>query len=150
MLRPAQLQSTIKSVVNAPESTLTLVFQSFAFKRGVPADADFVFDVRMLPNPYYERELRTLTGMDVEVQRFLADKPEVNAMFDDITNFLTRWLPQLHHDHRAYATIAIGCTGGQHRSVYLVERLAERFGADWHPIKRHREIAVADFSLTRW
>jgi RNase adapter protein RapZ len=150
LLRTTQLQSSIKTIVAAPETALTLVFESFAFKRGVPSDADFVFDVRMLPNPHYERELRPLTGLDMPVAEFLASKPEVSQMFDEIAGFLTRWLPHMRNDHRAYVTVAVGCTGGQHRSVYLVERLAEHFGREWRPIKRHREVAVSDFSLTRW
>ncbi len=150
LLRTTQLQAAIRALVAAPNSALTLVFQSFGFKRGVPTDADFVFDVRMLPNPYYERELRPLTGIDAPVAEYLASKAPVQQMFDDIKDFLERWLPQLHNDQRAYVTVAIGCTGGQHRSVYLVERLTEHFSRTWRPIKRHREVAVADFALTRW
>ncbi len=150
LLRTSQLQATLKAIATAPDTTLTLVFESFAFKRGVPSDADFVFDVRMLPNPHYERELRQLTGMDQPVADFLAAQGEVSKMLDDISDFLQRWLPKLRVDHRAYVTVGIGCTGGQHRSVYLVERLTQRFEAEWHPIKRHRELAVSDFSLTHW
>ncbi len=150
LLRTAQLQSTVKAIVAAPDTALTVVFESFAFKRGVPSDADFVFDVRMLPNPHYERELRALTGLDKPVADFLRAKPEVDEMLAHISTFLNRWLGDFRKDHRAYVTIAIGCTGGQHRSVYLVEQLALQFSGEWQPIKRHREIAVADFGSTRW
>jgi UPF0042 nucleotide-binding protein len=119
---------------------LTLAFESFAFKRGVPTDADYVFDVRMLPNPHYEPELRPLTGRDLPVAEFLQAQPEVELMRRQIAHFLESWLDALARDHRSYVTVAIGCTGGQHRSVYLVESLAQRFAADWVTLKRHREI----------
>ena len=119
---------------------LTLVFESFAFKHGVPSDADFVFDVRVLPNPYYDRELRPLTGRDAPVAAYLAAQPEVGLMMGQIAGFLTRWLPNFAADQRSYLTVAIGCTGGQHRSVYLVEMLARQFGHHGHVLKRHREL----------
>jgi UPF0042 nucleotide-binding protein len=142
VIRPAQLQAYVKALVSSPSAQLTLVFESFAFKRGVPSDADFVFDVRMLPNPHYEPELRQLTGLDAPVQEFLRPLPDVNRMFDDIARFLDSWLEALVRDHRSYATVAIGCTGGQHRSVYLVELLAKHFGTRRVTLKRHREIQV--------
>ncbi|WP_295856122.1 RNase adapter RapZ [uncultured Xylophilus sp.] len=136
----AQLQRYVKAVISAPPSQLLLVFESFAFKRGIPVDADYVFDVRMLPNPHYEPGLRALTGRDAPVADFLRAHDEVHRMFDDIAGFLSRWLDLLARDHRSYVTVGIGCTGGQHRSVYLVERLAEHFGSQWSTLKRHREL----------
>ena len=141
VIRPSQLQAHVKSLLSAPASQLTLVFESFAFKRGIPVDADYVFDVRMLPNPHYETDLRDLTGRDQEVVAFLQRQPEVEQMFSQIQQFLTHWLWPMARDHRSYVTVAIGCTGGQHRSVYLVERLAS-FAKDWVTLKRHRELDV--------
>jgi len=143
IIRPAQLQSYIKALIAAPESTLTLVFESFAFKRGVPLDADFVFDVRMLPNPHYVPALRPLTGRDAAVIDWLREHDDVARMYGDIEQFLDRWLDALARDHRSYVTVAIGCTGGQHRSVFLVEQLARGFGARWAALKRHRELDSA-------
>ncbi|OAK60222.1 RNase adaptor protein RapZ [Variovorax paradoxus] len=140
LIRPAQLQSYIKSLISAPQSALTLVFESFAFKRGVPLDADYVFDVRMLPNPHYVPALRPLTGRDEPVIEWLREHDDVARMYDDIEQFLSHWLDALARDHRSYVTVAIGCTGGQHRSVFLVEQLARSFGAHWGALKRHREL----------
>ncbi len=140
MIRSAQLQAYVKSLIAAPSAQLTLVFESFAFKRGVPLDADYVFDVRMLPNPHYEAELRALTGRDEPVAAYLRDSQEVGEMLGHIQDFLGRWLAALARDHRSYVTVAIGCTGGQHRSVYLVEALAQTFSASWPTLKRHREL----------
>ncbi len=140
IIRPSQLQGYIKSLIAAPEGQLTLVFESFAFKRGIPVDADYVFDVRMLPNPHYEADLRHQTGRDAPVATFLRQSPEVAEMFGDIEAFLSRWLERLARDHRSYVTVAIGCTGGQHRSVYLVEQLAAAFRKRWVTLKRHREL----------
>jgi UPF0042 nucleotide-binding protein len=140
LIRPAQLQSYIKSLISAPQTALTLVFESFAFKRGVPLDADYVFDVRMLPNPHYVPALRPLTGRDEPVIEWLREHDDVARMYDDIEQFLTHWLDALARDHRSYVTVAIGCTGGQHRSVFLVEQLARSFGARWGALKRHREL----------
>jgi UPF0042 nucleotide-binding protein len=146
LIRPAQLRSHIKDLLGTGQAPLTLVFESFAFKRGVPMDADFVFDVRMLPNPHYEPALKPLTGRDEPVARYLAEQAEVQAMEAQITEFLQRWLPRMVADHRSYATVAIGCTGGQHRSVYLVERLAATFGQDWPVQRRHRELDALRFN----
>lgn len=143
MIRSPQLQGYVKSLISAPASQLTLVFESFAFKRGIPIDADYVFDVRMLPNPHYEPTLRELTGRDEPVTDFLEHQPEVVRMLNDIQNFLGTWMDALVRDHRSYVTVAIGCTGGQHRSVYLVERLADHFAAQWGTLKRHRELNAA-------
>jgi UPF0042 nucleotide-binding protein len=143
VLRAAQLQEYVKSLLSAPLAQLTLVFQSFSYKRGIPVDADYVFDVRMLPNPHYEPELRPLTGRDAPVIEYLRQSEEVEDMYADICAFLDHWLEALARNHRSYVTVAIGCTGGQHRSVYLVERLAEEFGQRWATLKRHREIDPA-------
>ena len=143
MIRSTQLQAYVKSLVaspNSPATQLTLVFQSFAFKRGVPLDADFLFDVRMLPNPHYESELRALTGLDAPVAEFLRVQDDVNDMFQHIEQFLNHWLKALVRDHRSYVTVAVGCTGGQHRSVYLTEKLADAFGRHWPTLRRHREL----------
>jgi RNase adapter protein RapZ len=142
VIRPSQLQAHVKSLLSAPVSQLTLVFESFAFKRGIPVDADYVFDVRMLPNPHYEAQLRPLTGRDHEVVAFLQKQPEVEQMYSQIQQFLAHWLGPMARDHRSYVTVAIGCTGGQHRSVYLVERLAASFREDWITLKRHRELDI--------
>ena len=140
MIRSAQLQGYVKSLIQNPSRQLTLVFESFAFKRGVPLDADYVFDVRMLPNPHYEAGLRHLTGIDQPVIDFLKAHSEVNDMFGHIEQFLSHWLQALVRDHRSYVTVAVGCTGGQHRSVYLVEALAAAFSQEWPTLKRHREL----------
>ncbi len=140
VIRPTQLQSYVKAFIEAPGDQLTLVFESFAFKRGIPTDADFVFDVRMLPNPHYEPELRNLTGKDAPVINFLKHEPEVQRMLAQIQGFLDSWMESLALNHRSYVTVAIGCTGGQHRSVYLVEQLAALFAARWNTLKRHREM----------
>jgi UPF0042 nucleotide-binding protein len=139
-LRPAQLMTFIKQLIGASAAHLTLVLESFAFKRGISQDADYVFDVRMLSNPFYEADLRNLTGLDPPVIDFLSQQPQVDAMVRQIAHFLHTWLPELARDHRSYVTVAIGCTGGQHRSVYLVERLAAEFSSDWPTLTRHREI----------
>jgi len=139
LIRPTQLRSQVKELANTRGTALTLVFESFAFKRGIPMDADFVFDVRMLPNPHYEPDLKPLTGRDAPVADFLAAQADVQRMEQQIAGFLREWLPGLLRDHRSYVTVAIGCTGGQHRSVYLAERLAASFGAQWTTRLRHRE-----------
>ncbi len=140
LIRPAELRSQIKDMLGTQHAPLTLVFESFAFKRGVPMDADFVFDVRMLPNPHYEPELKPLTGTRCTrgpVPR--APSPRWPTCSRHISDFLHRWLPPMLSDHRSYVTVAIGCTGGQHRSVYLVEQLGAAFAADWSTRLRHRE-----------
>ena len=139
-LRASQLQGYVKALTSTLPDQLTLVFQSFAFKRGITVDADYVFDVRMLPNPHYEPELRELTGMDAPVANFLRQQPEVELMSQHIEQFLAHWLEVLASNHRSYVTVAIGCTGGQHRSVYLVEKLAALFAPRWASLRRHREL----------
>lgn len=140
IIRPSQLQSYVKLLVSTSGKQLTLVFESFAFKRGVPGDADYVFDVRMLPNPHYDPELRHLTGQDEPVAAFLREQADVAEMLQHIHKFLAHWLDALARDHRSYVTVAIGCTGGQHRSVYLVEQLVRLFEDKWVTLKRHREL----------
>ncbi len=139
-LRPVQLRLWIRDLVRSIDSRLTLVFESFAFKFGVPLDADFVFDVRILPNPHYVPELKALTGRDAPVIAFLARESDVEAMQSQIETFIRHWLPSFEDDQRSYLTVAIGCTGGQHRSVYLVEQLARRFVGDVVTLIRHREL----------
>ena len=139
-LKASHLRSEVRKLLDHEPNSLTLVFESFGFKRGVPMDADFVFDVRMLPNPHYEPDLRPLTGLDKPVADFLSVEPEVQAMQAQIIDFVERWLPSMVRDHRSYVTIAIGCTGGQHRSTYLVEELATHFSQRWTVRSRHREL----------
>jgi len=143
-LRPAQLRVWIRELVQASGNPLTLAFESFAFKHGVPLDADFVFDVRVLPNPHYIRELRPLTGRDAPVAAYLQAQPEVAEMMSQIQTFLAHWLPAFVQDQRSYLTVAIGCTGGQHRSVYFAETLARRFASHAATLVRHRELDARD------
>ena len=142
LMRASQLLACVRDLVAAPASHLTLVFESFAFKRGIPVDADYVFDVRMLPNPHYEPPLRGLTGRDAPVAEYLRAQPEVALIEGQIRDFLAHWLGALARQQRSYVTVAIGCTGGQHRSVYLVEQLARHFAPHWTTLKRHREIGA--------
>ena len=129
-------------VVERKGAVPSLLFESFAYRHGVPDDADYVFDSRPLPNPYWEPSLRALTGRDQPVADFLAAHEEVQRFLDDVTSFLERWLPSLARSNRSYVTIAIGCTGGQHRSVYLAEKLAGHFeGRFGHALLRHRDLA---------
>ncbi len=139
-LRPAQLRTWVTDLVGVPPAHLTLVFESFAFKRGVPLDADLVFDARVLPNPFYIRELRPLTGRDETVARYLDAQPEVATMIGQIEAFVRHWLPALRADQRAYLTVCVGCTGGQHRSVFITETLATRFRRELTTLVRHREL----------
>jgi UPF0042 nucleotide-binding protein len=139
-LRPAVLRSWVRNLVGARNAALTVVFESFAFKHGVPLDADYLFDVRVLPNPYYIRELRPLTGRDAPVAAYLEAQPEAAEMLEQIQRFLQRWLPAFEEDQRSYLTVAIGCTGGQHRSVYAVEWLARQFESRFATLVRHREL----------
>jgi UPF0042 nucleotide-binding protein len=123
------------------DNGLTVLFQSFAYKHGVPLDADLVFDVRCLPNPHWQPELRPKTGLDSEVKTFLTGDALVESLYMDISGFLLKWLPEFRQNDRSYVTIAIGCTGGQHRSVYMVERISERFRHEIpHVQVRHRDI----------
>ncbi len=139
-LRPVQLREWVRQLVQASGSGLVLVFESFAYKRGVPLDADMVFDVRVLPNPHYVPALKALDGRDAAVAGFLERQAEVGEMLAQIEAFLARWLPAFARDQRAYLTVAIGCTGGQHRSVYFAEQLARRLCAHGSTLVRHREL----------
>ncbi|HYR05842.1 MAG TPA: RNase adapter RapZ [Gallionella sp.] len=134
------LRAWIKQFVKVDRARLTLLFESFGFKHGIPLDADLVFDARCLPNPYYNPKLRPLTGNDAAVIEFLGNIPAAQDMFDDIRNFVERWLPCFVADNRSYLTVAIGCTGGQHRSVYLTEKLARYFEHQQQVLVRHREL----------
>ncbi len=134
------LRAWIKQLIKIDRAKLTLLFQSFGFKHGIPLDADLVFDVRCLPNPHYEPALRPLTGRDAPVMAFLANVPAAQQMFDDICHFVERWLPCYITDNRSYLTVAIGCTGGQHRSVYLSEKLAQHFSPQQQVLVRHRQL----------
>jgi len=140
-LSAAALRNWIRDFISVDATRLTLLFESFGFKHGVPLDADLVFDVRCLPNPYYEPLLAPLTGRDAPVIGFLEKLPEVERMYTDIYHFVGSWLPDYARDNRNYLTVAIGCTGGRHRSVHLVERLARAFSPRYQVLTRHRELA---------
>lgn len=143
-LRPNALREFIKDFATLDVRTgLTLLFESFGFKYGIPLDADLVFDVRPLPNPHYDPLLRTLTGRDQPVQAFIEAQPEAMRMLDDIHRFVDTWLPAYLRDNRSYLTVAIGCTGGQHRSVYFAEQLAQRMANKVTVLIRHRTLAQA-------
>ena len=140
-LSPNALRGWVKDFLNLDRSRITLLFESFGFKHGLPLDADYVFDVRCLPNPFYDPKLRPFTGKDQSVVDFIENQPEAISMLADIRYFLEKWLPCFIRDNRSYLTVAIGCTGGQHRSVYFAERLAERFREDHQVLVRHRGLS---------
>ena len=130
-------------VAHQRRDQLTLTFESFGYKRGVPLDADIVFDVRCLPNPYWDPSLRSSTGRDADIIAFLGNYPLVDDMANDIQAWLERWLPAYQNSQRSYMTVAIGCTGGQHRSVYMVEQLAQRLARQMDEVQlRHRELGL--------
>jgi UPF0042 nucleotide-binding protein len=137
-----QLSDQIKErIIQREESSISLVFRSFGFKHGVPVDTDFVFDLRCLPNPHWEPKLRPLTGLNQEVENYLDDQPMVIEMFDELSGLLKRWIPRFEANERIYMTIGIGCTGGQHRSVYMAEKLARYFKEQFgNVLVRHREL----------
>ncbi|HKA44615.1 MAG TPA: RNase adapter RapZ [Burkholderiales bacterium] len=135
------LRNWVKDFVTAPPTTLTLLFESFGYKDGIPLDADLVFDVRCLPNPHYDANLRHLTGLDRPVIDFLCAEPACQKMYEDIHRFVAEWLPSFERDSRSYFTVAIGCTGGRHRSVYLVEALAASFRGRGQVLVRHRGLS---------
>jgi UPF0042 nucleotide-binding protein len=135
----SKLRHWIRDFIALDKAKLTLIFESFGFKHGIPLDADFVFDARCLPNPYYDPHLRPLTGMDQPVADFLMRQPTVGPYLTHILGFLERWLPEFERDQRSYVTVAIGCTGGQHRSVYLAEELKRHFARTRQVLIRHRE-----------
>jgi UPF0042 nucleotide-binding protein len=138
------LRQTVKGrMLDDQTNAMALMFQSFGFKNGVPVDADIAYDVRCLPNPFWDKSLRALTGLDDAVKKFLSDESEVSEMLEDISNYLEKWLPKFEANNRSYITVAVGCTGGQHRSVYLCERLAESFVGKISNVQvRHRELGV--------
>ena len=139
-LTPNQLCGWIRDLVVTDQNRLTLVFESFGFKGGAPLDADFVFDARcVLPNPHYDPQLRQLTGHDAPVVEFLERETQANLLVEDIQAFLQRWIPRFLLDQRASLTIAVGCTGGRHRSIYIANQLAERFRSDYPVIVHHRD-----------
>ncbi|WP_180102556.1 RNase adapter RapZ [Acinetobacter sp. YH12126] len=155
LLLPIQLRSTVhidttdKSVHDLKHTLLSklgqadnliLILQSFGYKHGIPLDADYVFDVRHLPNPHWDMELRKYSGLDEPVRQFLQQSEQTNEMFQDIYNFLDKWLPAFSEGHRHYMTVSIGCTGGQHRSVYIVDRLKKALEAKWSIQVLHREM----------
>ncbi|MFA7664888.1 MAG: RNase adapter RapZ [Burkholderiaceae bacterium] len=140
-LHPNVLRAWVRDVVGAERAPITLLFESFAFKHGVPLDADLVFDARCLPNPYYTPELRPMTGLDMPVAEYLRAIPSVGRLIEHIAGFLHTWLPHYLQENRSYLTVAIGCTGGQHRSVFCVEELAREFRRVEHVLVRHRALA---------
>jgi RNase adapter protein RapZ len=137
-----ELRDLVKErVVGRGQSGMAILFESFGFKHGVPINADIVFDARCLPNPHWKPNLRPLTGKDNEVIEFLENEPVVLEMYEDIKNYMSRWLPRYQANNRSYITISIGCTGGQHRSVYLSERLKAQFADQFVDVQvRHRDI----------
>jgi UPF0042 nucleotide-binding protein len=137
-----QLRELVKKrLLNRQNTELSILFQSFGFKHSVPSDSDFVFDVRCLPNPHWEPLLRPLTGQDPEVQDFLKEQTEVSDMFNHIRNFMAYWIPKFAQQNRYYLTVSIGCTGGQHRSVYMAEQLCQYFQHEFSNVSlRHREM----------
>jgi UPF0042 nucleotide-binding protein len=139
-LSPNTLRSWVKDFVGLPPAGLILLFESFGFKHGVPLNADLVFDVRCLPNPNYDPKLRPLTGRDPAVVEFLCSDKDARRMLEDIGRFVKDWLPAFNRDNRSYLTVAIGCTGGQHRSVYFAEALAALFRDSVPVLVRHREL----------
>ena len=134
-----KLRAWVKELAEVEYAPLTLFFESFAFKHGVPLDADFVFDVRAVPNPYYDLSLRPLNGKDAPVIAFLDAQPQAIELLSDIRAFVAKWLPSFKKDNRSYLTVAVGCTGGQHRSVYMAERLGAYFADTERVVIRHRE-----------
>lgn len=134
-----QLRYAVQQWLNIERRGLLVILESFGFKYGVPNNADFLFDMRSLPNPYYDPELRPFNGMDKEIQDYLDQQSLAQEMVDDIERFISRWLPRMQQESRSYVTIGIGCTGGQHRSVYVVEKLAQRLTGKYELLVRHRQ-----------
>ena len=137
-----QLRDLVKNrLLESSETNMALLFESFGFKNGVPVDADLVYDVRCLPNPYWDTALRSLTGLDADVAKFLNSQDEVQEMLDDIRAYLEKWLPRYDSNNRSYITVAVGCTGGQHRSVYMGEKLRRYFSSKIKNVQiRHRDL----------
>ena len=140
-LQPRVLQNWIRELLALDAGALTLLFESFAYRDGIPLDADWVLDCRMLPNPHYDPQLRAFTGRDSAVAEYLGRDAAVQRWLEDVRALLARWLPEIARENRSYVTVAIGCTGGRHRSVYLAERLAGAFRAQWRVLVRHRGLA---------
>ena len=139
LLNVQQLRRQVQQWVNLPIAPMHVVLESFGYKYGVPTGLDFVFDMRCLPNPFYDDQLRPFTGMDEPIKTFFAQQPIMNEMISDLTHYLQRWLPRMEEESRSYVNIGIGCTGGQHRSVYVVEVLAEQL-QKYAVIIRHRQL----------
>jgi UPF0042 nucleotide-binding protein len=140
-LQPRVLQNWIRDQLGLGADALTLLFESFSYRDGIPLDADWVLDCRMLVNPHYDPQLRPFTGRDAPVVEYLKRDPQVARWLEDVQALLTRWLPEIVRENRSHVTVAIGCTGGRHRSVYLAEELAKAFRADWRVLVRHRSLA---------
>jgi RNase adapter protein RapZ len=141
VLTPSQLRGWVQDLVVTDRTGFTLTFESFGFKGGVPLDADYVFDARcILPNPHYDPALRAQTGHDADVIAFLERETQAGILIEDIQRFLQRWLPRFLLDQRSSITVAIGCTGGRHRSVYIADQLAERFSSEHQVVLRHRDL----------
>lgn len=134
-----QLRYSVQQWLKLEHKGLLVILESFGFKYGVPTNVDFMFDMRSLPNPYYDPELRPFNGMDKEIQDYLDGQPLAQEMLEDISSFLARWLPRMQVESRSYVTVGIGCTGGQHRSVYMVERLAGLLAGKYELLVRHRQ-----------
>jgi len=143
-LQPRVLQNWIRDLLGIGAGAPTLLFESFAYRDGIPLDADWVLDARMLSNPHYHPKLRPFTGRDAEVIEFLSRDAAVERWLEDVRGMLARWLPEIVRENRSSVTVAIGCTGGRHRSVYLAERLADAFRKDWSVLVRHRGLARED------
>ena len=143
-LQPRVLQNWIRDLLGLGPGALTLLFESFAYRDGIPLDADWVLDCRMLANPHYDPKLRPFTGRDAPVIEYLARDASVQRWLEDARGLLARWLPEIVRENRSAVTVAIGCTGGRHRSVYVAERLAADFRKDWQVLVRHRGLAKED------
>jgi len=143
-LQPRVLQNWIRDLLGLGTGMLTLLFESFSYKDGIPLDADWVLDARMLANPHYDPQLRPFTGCDAPVADYLKRDAQVARWLDDVRTLLGHWLPEIVRENRSHVTIAIGCTGGRHRSVYLAEELAKSFRSDWRVLVRHRALARED------
>lgn len=145
-LQPRVLQNWIRDLLGLGAGALTLLFESFSYKQGVPLDADWVLDARMIANPHYDPKLRPYTGRDAPVIEYLEHDALAQHWLTDVRALLARWLPEIVRENRSHVTVAIGCTGGRHRSVYLAERLAETFRAEWKVLVRHRGLSQAENS----
>ena len=140
-LQPRVLQNWIRDLLGLGAGALTLLFESFSYKQGIPLDADWVFDARMIANPHYDAQLRPLTGRDAPVIGYLERDALAQQWLEAVRALLARWLPEIVRENRSHVTVAIGCTGGRHRSVYLAEKLAAAFRPDWKVLVRHRGLA---------